>query len=940
MKSLFKNLMLVAVAAIGFTACEQEVNDVNLTEERFSVNIVGEFVDGTRSGFTGSYNDDGKTFYKSAWNGNENVVFSLNEAAFVTATNDLSGDKASFNPTFVADGKTEGVVYAYSPKGVYDSTNASACVGGITNINTKYQDVFVVVPAVQTPTATSVDPTAHILAGEYVYTNGVPSSFGIKFNHVTAYGKMTIKNFDSTIDKVEVIASEPLAGTGCYYYYAGDNKGKLVNANDNSIKINAVSDNNNVFWFGCAPADLSAGSLTVKIYSGEDTYTKQLNIADANFEFVQGRVSAFGVDMTGVSKDVITNEWVNNAYNLVKDVADLAVGDQIIIAAKGSNFAMSTTQNNNNRDHVAVTKNDNNTIDFDNNVQILTLQEGTVDGTFAFYTGSGYLHAASSSSNYLRTQTTNNANGSWSIVINSTDCTAKVEAKGDKTNNTLLYNDSSSLFSCYAASASQKPICIYKLVGEYTPAVPAIDYSIADVSIEADETSGYAIVTATNADGWDITAETDAEWVTNLQYANGKITFSSQANDGDARTATVTVTAVKEGYDNVKKTFTITQKKAEVAGVTYLIEEEFDNSTTSDSNTAIKETKFPNFNGATSKAYTSKYGGLKLGSSSDVGYITSKALDLSKPFIVEIDACKYGTDTGNIEIIVGGVKESIKNVDLGAAGTFKTFTLEFDAATATSTIKIATSAKRAYIDNVKVYYKDSGESGGGEPETPAEPVKLTMSELTTSKTSNSISVSWTAVSGAQNYAVSLNNGPTTTVAGTTHTFTGLNASTSYTVSVVAVGDGVNYTNSEPATTSVTTSAEQTGGETESVTATLSFANTAQRTSFSTSQQVWKQNGITFTNAKTSSSNNVANYYNPVRLYQNSEVTVEAPGNIKTITVDCTDLDNKYITPWGGTVTNKIVTITLDGTSNTYTISKLSAQARAYSITVTYLKENN
>ena len=127
---------------------------------------------------------------------------------------------------------------------------------------------------------------------------------------------------------------------------------------------------------------------------------------------------------------------------------------------------------------------------------------------------------------------------------------------------------------------------------------------------------------------------------------------------------------------------------------------------------------------------------------------------------------------------------------------------------------------------------------------------------------------------------------------------------------------------------------------EVVEAKLSFASTAQRTEYTTSQQVWKQNGIIFTNDKASSSNNIGNYSNPVRLYQNSMVTVEAPGNIKTITVDCTGLDNKYITPWGGSVTNKIVTITLDGTSNTYTISKLSAQARAYSITVTYLKENN
>ena len=123
-----------------------------------------------------------------------------------------------------------------------------------------------------------------------------------------------------------------------------------------------------------------------------------------------------------------------------------------------------------------------------------------------------------------------------------------------------------------------------------------------------------------------------------------------------------------------------------------------------------------------------------------------------------------------------------------------------------------------------------------------------------------------------------------------------------------------------------------------VEAKISFADKANRTEYSTSKQVWEQNGIKLTNDKASSNSNVGNYSNPARFYQSSSVTIEAPGAIKTISINCAGLDNKYITPWGGTATNKIVTITLDGSSNTYTISKLSAQARAYSITVTYMGE--
>jgi hypothetical protein len=150
----------------------------------------------------------------------------------------------------------------------------------------------------------------------------------------------------------------------------------------------------------------------------------------------------------------------------------------------------------------------------------------------------------------------------------------------------------------------------------------------------------------------------------------------------------------------------LTQTAAGVT-VSYLIDEEFDNSVKSDQSGAISASTFANFSGSTTKAYKSKYGGIKLGSSSAVGYITSKSLDLSKPFTVTIDACKYSSDTGDLQIVVGSVTKTIKNSELGADGSPKTFTIEFDAASATSTIKITSvkaSKGRVYIDNVKVSY--------------------------------------------------------------------------------------------------------------------------------------------------------------------------------------------------------------------------------------------
>lgn len=143
---------------------------------------------------------------------------------------------------------------------------------------------------------------------------------------------------------------------------------------------------------------------------------------------------------------------------LVTDASDLSVDDKIIIVAKNTDFALSTTQNTNNRGQATVKKK-NNLVYFNDDAQLITLEEGTVDKTFAFNVGNDYLYAASSSSNHLKTQSTKSDNGSWSISISS-EGVATIKAKGTNTRNWVQHNSSSSIFSCY--SSSQQSVAIYK----------------------------------------------------------------------------------------------------------------------------------------------------------------------------------------------------------------------------------------------------------------------------------------------------------------------------------------------------------------------------------------------------------------------------------------------------------------------------------------------
>ena len=154
----------------------------------------------------------------------------------------------------------------------------------------------------------------------------------------------------------------------------------------------------------------------------------------------------------------------NASWKMVTDLSQLTAGSKIVIAAKNADYAIGDNQKSNNREACTITKS-NDTISFDEaNIEVLTLVAGNKEGTFAFQTEEGtYLYAASKDSNYLRTTSTLDDNGSWAITI-AEDGTASVVAQGDNTRNTLQYNpnaqNNAPLFACYK-SATQEALCIY-----------------------------------------------------------------------------------------------------------------------------------------------------------------------------------------------------------------------------------------------------------------------------------------------------------------------------------------------------------------------------------------------------------------------------------------------------------------------------------------------
>lgn len=128
----------------------------------------------------------------------------------------------------------------------------------------------------------------------------------------------------------------------------------------------------------------------------------------------------------------------------------------IIVGLEGEKAYAMGEQKNNNRGGVIISKDgDTATVTRDAVYEFVITSSGE---NYTIYDARtpGYLCAASSNSNYLRTQVENDANGIWAIEIDQESGLATVEAQGSFTRRKMRfnYNGGNALFSCYASSST------------------------------------------------------------------------------------------------------------------------------------------------------------------------------------------------------------------------------------------------------------------------------------------------------------------------------------------------------------------------------------------------------------------------------------------------------------------------------------------------------
>lgn len=679
MKKIFTMILVGAAAVLASVSCnKEEVIEASKdgTVRFYATEIKTKTEFGTPDG----------TKYPTLWTTAEGVKISLNGATGIdySVTPSVDRKSADLNPSdpskeITDDGTHSYKFYALSPNSAYVSVNASQF-----NVN---------FPANQTPKDGSVDEKAQILFASFDANTTFPATVNLSFEHLAAYGKLSFSNLaldgDETVSSITIESPEDWTGRWQYVFSSGE-----YNANSSSNILTLTTDKTTDIWFACKPVNLEGQTISISIATNKGTFSKNVAFKSGTGNFVAGKIGSFIVDMDGITRVAPV------VYTMVDDIADLTLGSEVIIVGKDDDapYAISTTQNGNNRAIASITKStsaggDAIINDPGADVQVFTIKNGSTAGTYAFDTGEGYIYAASSSSNYMRTEASLSLNSSWTISI-AGDGEATISANGSNTRNTIRCNKANNppIFSCYASgSTTGSAVVIYKKNGTGAAVLPKV--TIAG-DIEAEVSGKNIIVTWTDpAD-----ANVSKYKVTCTGQADQDVTPSEEGyifeNLADGEYV-ITVTAIAANSSTHRNSNTWTSSELEVSSVTF---EEIDLTAKGYANQEDVTT----VSGSVATLVFDKGSG-----SNAPKYYTSGTSVRTYAKNTLTVSVSTGKKISKIEFTLGGTKSATVTADSGTlgdiSGSSRTWTA--GATKPNSVIFTNGSSNQMHYQKVKVYYE-------------------------------------------------------------------------------------------------------------------------------------------------------------------------------------------------------------------------------------------
>ena len=297
--------------------------------------------------------------------------------------------------------------------------------------------------------------------------------------------------------------------------------------------LNGTDPTENSYLYENGPIEITS-TTTIKAIAFDDNGNAS-NIATATYTFPEPSIEVNPVNIN------------SNYFVRVESLDQIEEGDAVLIVNEEAGMALSTEQKANNRGAVEVTISSNNTInlnEIDTEAKLVIAQN---NGYYYFYdqVNEGFLYAASSSYNWLRTEAEADANAKAEIQPNE-DFSFSIVFQGDNTRNVMQYN-TSGLFACYGG-ATQKPVYLYVEVEKPTDlkADPelAFEKKVVYIPTEITQFQMPAITTAENFDGI-IGYNYDDETVITIEENASGEAFIVPVGEG-----TATLYAVSQETDN------------------------------------------------------------------------------------------------------------------------------------------------------------------------------------------------------------------------------------------------------------------------------------------------------------------------------------------------------------------------------------------------------
>lgn len=446
MKKIYSILFATAVAALAMVSCQKkelaaEVNENEVVETPihfYATEIATKTV----------FSDLSAGEYPTLWTDSKNIKISYNEKASVeaTVTPKNGGVEADFTPseTFTPEGASH-VFYALSP-----------ATAQVSKINTGFNSWNIEIPTNQTPLAGSVDEAAQVLMARYDAGTTFPSSVAFVFHHVTAYGKLSFANLaldgDENVTGVTLTAQSNWVGR--WYYYVEDydaepqdgnpeNEAGTVAPSSASKTISLVTTSATDIWFACAPVDLRSKTLTAIVTTNKGTFTKEITFPADKGNFQAGHVASFAINMSGVPRVSPV------VYTEVTDVASLTIGSEIIITNATSTYAAGQRGSGAFLPQQAVTVSESKISDPSSSVEVYTIDNGNIAGTYSLQNASDSKYLTWSSGSSLTSSASLTDAASWAIVISGG--TTTIRNMSDNTRY-LLYHTSNSRFTTYLST--------------------------------------------------------------------------------------------------------------------------------------------------------------------------------------------------------------------------------------------------------------------------------------------------------------------------------------------------------------------------------------------------------------------------------------------------------------------------------------------------------